>query len=202
MRTALLLSLIASAALASGANAATLPVEISDPARVSISSDREMCSAQAFLPWCSGGVQGSREFSLADVEAINRQYAGRVHYKRRTNLTWRSSFDSMPVSGLWRADCADLTLTTLDALSRAGFPTDRMWRMIVIPETRRNNPNEPSVLHMVGVVEIEGECWVVGDTNNLDRIYRLDQAEFVPSMVSKVSDGRYWTRTERKAIRA
>ena len=200
MRRTLFLSIAIASLTASAAYA--VPVELASPAPVSISSDREACAAQAFLPWCGGGVSGDNAMTLAEVSAINQQYASRVHYQRRPGLTWRSSFGALPATGKWRADCADLSLTTLDALARAGFPTDRMWRMIVVPGTRKSNPSRPGVLHMVGVVEIDGTFYVVGDTNSLDRVYRLDQANFVPTMVSRVSEGRMWRRTVEQAARS
>lgn len=176
-----------------------LPVSLASPAAVSIASDREACAVQEHLPWCAAPSSSLQsDFRLEQVVAINAEYASRVHYQRRKDNVWRSSFDRMPEKGMWRADCADLTFTTLDALARAGFPADRMWRLIVIPDTRRPNPERPAVFHMVGVVEVGGEFYVVGDTNSLDRVYRLSQANFVPTMVSKVSEGRMWRRTVQK----
>lgn len=170
-------------------------------ASVSIASDREACLAQAALPWCGGATPAARgDWTVDEVRSVAAGLLGRFHYSFKYGRPWRSSVEKASQGQeSWKDDCAGVTFTTLDALARAGFPTNRMWRLIVIPDTRKRNASPPGVLHMVGVVEVGGQYWVVGDTNEL-RPYLLSQAEFVPTMASSVADGRMWRRTEVAAV--
>ena len=119
------------------------------------------------------------------------------HYVFRADAPWRSFYEGAFDNKPWKTHCGGVTSTMVDALIAAGHPTDKIWRAIVIPATRSANAKAPPVLHMVAIAELDGEFYVLGDTNDLT-VYPLSQANFVPTRISQVSEGTVW----RSAVRA
>lgn len=185
------------AALATPAPSAASPFALQDGPKVRIAADREACSAQA-LTWCAPLVQGEAQLTARDVSALQTRVLKNFHYVFKASAPWRSFYDVAFDNKAWKAHCGGLTFTMVDALVAAGQPTDKIWRAIVIPATRDPSAKAPPVLHMVAIAELEGQLYVVGDTNDLS-VYPLSQANFVPTMVSQVSDGTRWTRTTAAA---
>ncbi len=66
--------------------------------------------------------------------------------------------DDLNVAEGWVDDYDGLTFTVIGALARAGFTTDKLYRAVVSPEG-----NASYVARMVGIIEVEGLYYVVGD---------------------------------------
>lgn len=177
---------------APSANAAS-PFALQDGPKVRIAADKEACGAQA-MAWCEPLAQGDAQLTARDVSALQTRVLKNFHYVFKADAPWRSFYATAFDNKAWKAHCGGLTFTMVDALVAAGQPTDKIWRAIVIPATRDPQAKRPPVLHMVAIAELEGELYVVGDTNDLS-VYPLSQANFVPTMVSQVSGGTRWTRT-------
>ena len=183
--------------IAASAAQAAAPFAVQDGPRIVIPTDRDACKAQlARLPWCGAQrVQGQATPSVKEVSDLQARILKNYHYSFRADAPWRSFYDVAFDNRSWKAHCGGMTFTMLEALTAAGLPTTKMWRAIVIPATRDPRAKAPPVLHMVGIVELEGTLYVVGDTNDLS-VYPLSQADFVPTMISPVAEGMAWRRTQ------
>lgn len=180
---------VAVAALATSALAEPFD-QAPDAKLVRTVKDREACAAQASLVWCSPDQArpAEAEWTIEAVAKFQAKLTANFQYSYEADLPWRSSFDKAAGGGRWADDCDGLTFTLIDGLARQGFPIDKMWRAIVSPER-----NASYVMHMVGVVEVGGIYYVIGDTNH-DGPYPLGKADFSPRLFSKVSEGAQWKR--------
>lgn len=153
-------------------------------------TDREACTAQPALPWCvsDGQARSERSWSANEVSEFQRKVVSGFSYSYRPLDGWRSSYDQATSGQRWSAECDGMTFTVLDGLAREGFPKSKMWRAIVMP-----TKGVGMVQHMVGIVEVDGQYLVVGDTNR-DGVYQLGRAEFSPILISQVSEGSFWRR--------
>lgn len=189
----------ASLSLFGGSALAASPFAVEAGPKVSYAQDRVACGSQADLAWCSDTRRADAvELSLTQARSIQDRLWKRFIYTFKADAPWRSFEAAVAADKSWKAHCGGMTFTALDAMAKAGHPVEKMWRVIVNPNTRNPRDANASVLHMVGVVEIEGALYVVGDTNS-PGIYPLSQADFVPLLVSPVAEGRFWRRTVREA---
>lgn len=169
---------------------------------VRVAQDREACSVQADLPWCVAGedAAGSREWTLEEVQALQTSLTGRFSYSYDPQKPWRSSYVKAAAGKSWSDDCDGLVFTMFDAMARQGFPKSKMWRAVVTPKKSAS-----FVRHMVGIVEVGGRYYVIGDTgrsgddDSVGAIYSLRSAEFTVDLLSQVSGGSLWRRVELNA---
>ena len=195
MRT-LTSTILAALALALPASATASPFEVLDGPKIRIAADREACDAQQ-RSWCAPNLQGAAPLTVKAAAELQTRVLKNFHYVFRADAPWRSFYEGAFDNKPWKAHCGGVTSTMVDALIAAGHPTDKIWRAIVIPATRSANAKAPPVLHMVAIAELDGEFYVLGDTNDLT-VYPLSQANFVPTRISQVSEGTVW----RSAVRA
>lgn len=173
------------------------PFKLKDDGQwVTTAKDREACSADQGLAWCS--PQAIERIAFSDwsadrVAQLQTALTSSFQYSYATDLPWRSHFAEATAGTRWIDDCDGLTFTVLDALARAGFPKDKMWRAVVSPQG-----NASYVMHMVGIVEVDGIYLVVGDSDHSEP-YPLAKAKFKPQLLSKVSDGWRWKRAALNA---
>ena len=163
---------------------------------VRTAKDREACEAQPHLAWCSDGAVEKvayTEWTLESVAGVQAKLTTSFQYSYAVDLPWRSHFEDAAAGSRWVDDCDGLTFTVIDALARAGFPTDKLYRAVVSPEG-----NASYVAHMVGIVEVGGLYYVVGDSDHAAP-YPLRKARFKPLLLSKVSEGARWKRAALNA---
>lgn len=163
---------------------------------VRTAKDREACSVQADLAWCAEAAVEKvayTEWTLEAVSGLQAKLTANFQYSYAVELPWRSHFEEAASGRRWVDDCDGLTFTMIDALARAGYPTDKLYRAVVSPAG-----NASSVAHMVGIVEVGGLYYVVGDSNHAEP-YPLRQARFKPLLLSKVSEGSRWKRAALNA---
>lgn len=188
---------LGAAMIAATAAQAASPFAVENGPRIVIPTDRDACKAQSTrLPWCGEpAAQGQATPSVKEVSDLQTRILKNYHYSFRPDAPWRSFYDVAFDNRSWKAHCGGMTFTMLEALADLGVPSTKLWRAIVIPSTRDPRAKTPPVLHMVGIVELEGTLYVVGDTNDLT-VYPLSQANFVPTMISPVAEGIAWRRTQ------
>lgn len=195
IKTAALIAFALAGSLAS--TAAASPFKLKDDGLwVTTAKDREACGADAGLAWCSPQTVERVSFSdwsVGRVAQLQASLTAQFQYSYATDLPWRSHFAEAAAGARWVDDCDGLTFTVLDALSRAGFPRDKMWRAVVSPQG-----NASYVMHMVGIVEVDGLYLVVGDSDH-SAPYPLAKAKFKPQLLSKVSEGARWKRAALNA---
>lgn len=100
-----------------------------------------------------------------DAEAIQRwdalARANWTYYEVPDGTTrlWRS-FAAQALAGhAWSGDCADLSATALDLLSRAGTLTSNLYRLEV------DSSNCGHADHCIAATwDDQGQAWIVGDT--------------------------------------
>ncbi len=188
MKMSVLAALLATVAVS---DAAASPFNLErDGPWVRTPKDREACSAQA-LAWCSEAAVEKVAYTDWTIEAVaglQAKLTANFQYSYAVEMPWRSHFEAAAAGQRWVDDCDGLTFTMIDALARAGFPTDKLYRAIVSPQG-----NASSVAHMVGIVEVGGLYYVVGDSDHAEP-YPLRQARFKPLLLSKVSEGSRWKR--------
>lgn len=163
---------------------------------VTTAKDREACSADQGLAWCSpASIErvAYTEWSTDRVAKLQAALTTSFQYSYATDLPWRSHIAAATDGARWVDDCDGLTFTVLDALAKAGFPKDKMYRAIVSPQG-----NASFVMHMVGIVEVDGIYLVVGDSDH-SAPYPLARAKFKPQLLSKVSEGWRWKRAALNA---
>jgi hypothetical protein len=182
-------------ATSTAAQSGPFPLDPNSP-RVGVAQDRAACQLQDWLPWCGqqpAATESTRTWSTQDVVTLQATLTASMNYSYAPTQPWRSSYDRASTGLAWADDCDGLVFTLFEALDRAGFPRDKMWRAIVRPAGSAG-----MVRHMVGVVEVDGAYLVVGDTN-APAPYPLARATFKPDLVSHVSAGRTWLRVPLNA---
>jgi len=177
-------------AMAAPAAQAASPFELqADSPRVRTPKDREACEAQQ-LPWCrpASEFKETSGWTLVRLAEAHAAITARFAYSYTPSGPWRSRRDQVASGLIWRGECDTLTFTVLDSLAHQGFPPTKMFRAIVSPQG-----NAASVMHMVGIVEVEGVYFVVGDTSRPEP-YPASEATFKPRLLSNVAAGEFWLR--------
>lgn len=152
--------------------------------------DKWTCDNQPQVAWCNKEVMPPVPVTKLMVNKAERKARRTFSLSQMTlgdgpDNPWKSYADV--VDRPWADDCTGMTSTVIDMLAKQGVPKDKLFRALV--STRfRGGPD-----HMVGLVDIDGKLWVVGDTLKNDP-YLYDDARFVYSFkyVSRVSDGTNW----------
>lgn len=148
------------------------------------------CKHQPQVAWCNNEVGGSVEPTKLMVNKAERKARRTFSLSQMTlgdgpDNPWMSYAEQ--VDKPWADDCTGMASTVIDMLSRQGVSKAKLYRALV--STRfRGGPD-----HMVGLVEVDGKLWVVGDTLKNDP-WEYDDAKYVYTFkyISRVSDGTKW----------
>lgn len=190
MKRLLLIALLAGASLAPSATAART-LRLTDHL-VRQHQDVAACQAQPILRWCNSGAVGGRSPTLEALELADaRARAGLEQgVSHEGEDDWRSYADEALANKPWRGFCANLTATVLDLLVREGYDPRKMWRVEVISD---DIPGRAIDVHMVALVEVDGEYWIVGDTVSPKKApYRFAGAPYTVRYASNVAEGYLW----------
>lgn len=166
---------------------------------VSIRNDRWTCEHQPSVAWCaaSAGVEaaGVAPTRLQVVKAERAVRKTWVNKKDMPDDNWRSYVEQVEKGEEWVDDCTGLAPTVLDLLARQGVARDKMYRALVA--TRAGGEAD----HMIGLIEIDGRLWVVGDALAVkDEPYEFadSKSRYRYVYVSRVSGGTKWFKVAKR----
>lgn len=162
-----------------------------DEKPVTIRNDRWTCENQPTVAWCSDQPQASTQepTKLMVVKAERQVRKTWVNKKDMPDDNWRSYAQEVRDGKEWVDDCTGLAPTVLDMLAAQGVPKDKMYRALVATKVGGEAD------HMVGLVEIDGKLWVVGDALAVkDEPYEFadSKSRYRYVYVSRVSGGTKW----------
>jgi hypothetical protein len=166
-----------------------------DTNRYYSATDMNSCGRQGYLPWCNA----NRIITL-DEKMVKWDYAARRKFTYKLDSDqykaiddWRSHADEVLTNKSWSDDCDGLAETIVDLMIRDGYPPEMIYRVMV------KSPGAKEVDHFIAIVHSPSGWYVVGDTFS-DGVYKLSSTPHTIVMVSKVTDGIFFTKVENSKI--
>lgn len=151
--------------------------------------DQWTCTNQPAVAWCSQGQAAERDLAMFEVKRIEgrarRTFTVGDMNDEKVDNPWKSYADQVDKN--WMDDCTGLSSTVIDLLARAGHPRSKLFRALVSTKWRGRAD------HMVGLVEINGRLFVVGDSLRNDPYpYEEARTYYGFKSISPVDQGTNW----------